>query len=421
MSDDITESKKAEERLRESQAQLNELSANIADGMVYEMDAGTDGLRRRLTYLSPAVERLHGLTVEAVLRDPGLVYGQVVEEDRERFADAEARVFAFKKKLEIDVRVRLPSGEIRWRRFIASPRRGENGTWLWDGIEVDITERKKAEEELRESQAQLRELSANLADGMVYQIDSGPDGRRRRFTYLSPAVVRLHGLTAKAAQRKPSLIYNQVVEEDRERLADAEARAFASKRKMEIDARVRLPSGEIRWRRFISSPRRGENGTWLWDGIEVDITERKKAEERLREQNAELERKNIALSEVIAQVETEKLRLKEELAAGLDQRIGPLLHKLSARKDLRKYAVLLRKQFKELTDPFRPAPEVRKFRRLSRKEREICELVRGGLATKEIADLLGVSRQTIDVHRRNIRKKLGLTNQGQGLAAFLQP
>ena len=108
--------------------------------MVYQIDSGADGTRREMTYLSPAVERLHGLTVENVLKDPALIYMQVLEEDREALAEAEAHAFETRTKMDQQVRVRLPSGEVRWRHFVSVPRKLDNGHVVWDGIELDVTE-----------------------------------------------------------------------------------------------------------------------------------------------------------------------------------------------------------------------------------------------------------------------------------------
>lgn len=162
-------------------------------------------------------------------------------------------------------------------------------------------------------------------------------------------------------------------------------------------------------------------------GITIDITERKKAEDALqaagaalKERTAELERKNTALQEVLSQLELEKLRLREELSAGLDEVLTPFLNRLKTRKELHKYAALVQRRVKELTAPLRPSEAAQRLKRLTLREREICEMVRGGLSSKEISALLRLSRQTVDAHRRSIRKKLGLTNTDGGLAAFLQ-
>lgn len=57
---------------------------------------------------------------------------------------------------------------------------------------------------------------------------------------------------------------------------------------------------------------------------------------------------------------------------------------------------------------------------LSPKEIEICNLVKGGMASKEIADLLKISFRTVEKHHRNIRHKLGIVNKQINLSSFLR-
>lgn len=165
---------------------------------------------------------------------------------------------------------------IAWHNSIVRNESGEIIGTLSSG--EDITDRKRAEESLRESEKQLSVLSDNLAEGMVYQINSGPDGVMRCFTYVSNAVERLHELTSEDILRDPSSIYNQVVEEDRVLLLEKESKAFATRTTLDVDLRVQLPSGKVRWRRFVSKPRVISDGSILWDGIELDVTERKQSE-----------------------------------------------------------------------------------------------------------------------------------------------
>ncbi len=283
---DITGRKQAEDALRESEARLRAIHDNLPDGLIYQIDSGADGLQRRFTSLSRGVERMHGITAEQAMADPLAIYGQVIEEDRIRVAAQEAHAAATLTPLQTEVRVRLPSGEIRWRLFTSAPRRLPNGHLVWDGIELDITERKRAEEALRESEASARAIHDNLPNGFIYQMDSGPDGQHRRYTFLSQGVERLHGVTAEQAMADPAAIYGQILEEDLPAVAGLEARALATLTPFSAEVRVRLPSGEIRWRLFTSAPRRLPNGHVVWDGIELDITERKQSEEALRESEA---------------------------------------------------------------------------------------------------------------------------------------
>jgi DNA-binding CsgD family transcriptional regulator len=156
-----------------------------------------------------------------------------------------------------------------------------------------------------------------------------------------------------------------------------------------------------------------------------DIVERKtiegslkKSEARLREQNLALEQKNIALREVIAQIEVEKNKIKEDIKYNLEWSVFPVIEKLKLKKNTEKYIELLLCQLKELTSSFGFEVTNKKVK-LTHREIEICNMIKGNLTTKEIAGLLNVSPQTIEKHRKNIRKKLNLSRKKPNLAYFL--
>ena len=80
---------------------------------------------------------------------------------------------------------------------------------------------------------------------------------------------------------------------------------------------------------------------------------------------------------------------------------------------------MLQYHLEELTSSFgRKITE--KSVRLTPREIEICNMVKGGLTSKEISNLLNISRQTVEKHRKNIRHKLGISNKDINLTSFLQ-
>ncbi len=155
MHTDITESKEAEEIFHESETRLSLLSDNIPDGVVYQVDTGTDGTHRVFTYISGNVEKLHGISKESVLHNAMMLYGQVIEEDIPRVAELEAKAIASMTPFRAEMRFRLPSGEIRWKLFTSAPRRLDNNHLIWDGIGIDITDRNLAIEERLKIEQQL--------------------------------------------------------------------------------------------------------------------------------------------------------------------------------------------------------------------------------------------------------------------------
>lgn len=130
---------------------------------------------------------------------------------------------------------------------------------------------------LRERELQLRTLSDNLPDGMVFQLDTGPRGDAWRFTYLSSGVTALHGVSMAEAQADAMAIYGQVLKEDRPLIKTAVAAAIRESRPIKVDIRVRRRDGALRWHLVRSAPRRITNGHLVWDGIELDITEARQA------------------------------------------------------------------------------------------------------------------------------------------------
>ena len=154
-------------------------------------------------------------------------------------------------------------------------------------------------------------------------------------------------------------------------------------------------------------------------GISTDITERKKAEKKLQEQKGALEQKSIALREVLRQVEIEKQQIKDNILANAENLLLPTIQKLGLTGESRKYAQLLQKNLKELTSSF-GARLADKRTRLTSREMEICNMVKNGLTSKEIARLLNTSLLTVEKHRNNIRTKLGAVNKGLSLFSILQ-
>ena len=161
--------------------------------------------------------------------------------------------------------------------------------------------------------------------------------------------------------------------------------------------------------------------------VERDITERMKAEEELKRTCADLgtekrllEEKNIAFREALGAIEAEKNKMKDEIIVNVHTIVLPILKRMRLKSGAQRgHLDLLEKSLQTLVSSFgRKLTE--KNLKLTPKEIEISNMVRAGLATKEIAGLLGASAQTVDKHRNNIRRKLGLANKDVNLVSFLQ-
>lgn len=136
----------------------------------------------------------------------------------------------------------------------------------------------------------------------------------------------------------------------------------------------------------------------------------------------ELEETVIALKVLLKHHEEDKKKLELTMLDNLSLLIEPTLEKLknSSLNDIqRAYFEILTSNLKHITSPLLKGTDA-KYRQLTPSEIQIANLIKNGKTTKEIADLLHLSVLTIATHRKNIRKKVGLTKKKQNLHSFLR-
>lgn len=141
----------------------------------------------------------------------------------------------------------------------------------------------------------------------------------------------------------------------------------------------------------------------------------------LKGQKLTLEQHNQALNALLANIEIEKQNIRSSIQVNFEKLILPILKKLRRKGgDLdQRHLDVLEKNFLNLTSSF-GGRLVNPQWGLTSREIEICDLIKNGLSTKAIADLLSVSTRTVEHHRDHIRKKFGLDKKGVNLVGFLK-
>jgi PAS domain S-box-containing protein len=194
------------------------------------------------------------------------------------------------------------------------------------------------------------------------------------------------------------------------------------RRVMRTSAPVRYEdSSEGRFFDTIIYPILGNNGrVEQMAVISMDVTERKSAEAALHLQKTLLEEKNVALREMIRQVMDEKKLIGKQVMANVDRLLLPLIGKLRAKgggiDDV--YVNLLENSLRELMSSFGQDLSARDLG-LTQREIEIAHMIKNGMTSKQIAQLMNISTRTVEIHRGHIRKKLGLRQRRQNLNVFL--
>lgn len=158
------------------------------------------------------------------------------------------------------------------------------------------------------------------------------------------------------------------------------------------------------------------------------IAARISAERELQEINKQLtveqkalQESNSALRAVMARIEEEKQEIYRNINANVEKILMPILHAMSLGlpQAQKKYVDMLTVNLEEITSPF-ISRFSHSFNSLTPTEINICNMVRNGMRTKEIAQIRSVSEATINRHRENIRRKLKITNSDVNLATYLQ-
>ena len=135
----------------------------------------------------------------------------------------------------------------------------------------------------------------------------------------------------------------------------------------------------------------------------------------------EAKRKNTALNEVLKHLEQDKTVYRHEVSASLENLLAPLIKRLEdgvsllTPDDIDKVRLGLTRILGENIDDFQ-----NNISKLSPRELDISEMIKKGLSTKEIAQNLDLSPETVHKHRQSIRKKLQIDRRGVSLASYLR-
>lgn len=274
---DITDRKQAEEALQASEQKYRLLTEMMND-IIWVAD-----LSLRTTYVSPSIEKVLGFTTEERLnQDPSTQmtpesYARVLALLREELDHEREHSGNPQRTVKVDVEYYHKNGTTVWMENLVSAIRDTEGSvTAIHGVSRDITDRKKAEKALQESEQKYRQLVEN-AGAVIFALD-----KEGTITYLSPAFKSAFGRDpSKAIGRSFAPFAHH---EDLPEIMRRTAKVFSGLPDTEpLECRVVLPwSGEFRWMRVYSQPIFNGDSVVGLQGIMVDITDRKQAEEALR-------------------------------------------------------------------------------------------------------------------------------------------
>jgi len=407
---DITNRKRAEESLAKTEHEKETILDSLLEIVVY-MD-----LEMRILWANTAACKYVALTRDEVI---GRHCFEIWADSSEPCSDCVV-VRAIKTGQAQEIEKTTPDGR-SWYT-IGCPVRDQKNTII-GGIEVvlEITERKQAEEALRESEERFKDL-ANLLPQPVWE-----QNLEGNFTYANRAGYENYGYTPKDLEEGVSIV-DVIAPEDRER-AVANFRKRLRGIEFENHEYTCLTKNGGKFPALIySSPIIKDGEPSGVRGVTLDITEHKKAELALIEKRKKLENKTHELEEVNAALKVllkhrneDKKEFEEKVVANVKKLVLPYVEKLNnSRINDRQmvYLDIIKSNLEDIITPFLHQLSS-KYSDLTPNEIQVAEFVKEGKTTKEIAELLNSSTGAINFHRNNLRKKLGLRNTKTNLRSFL--
>ncbi|MBK8782666.1 MAG: PAS domain S-box protein [Anaerolineales bacterium] len=283
---DISERKQAEEALEWMRSTLAE-AQKIAHMGSFEYIAAT-----QTTTWSEEEYRIYGLDPS----EPSPSYDMMLQkyihpDDAALLHETFTKAMQSHTVYELEHRVVRPDGSVRWVYDLAQPYFDEQGELIrYIGSTLDITERKQAEEKLHESETRYRLISENSAD-VIWTLDLAT----RRFTYVSPSVFNLRGLTPEEVMAEP--MQAAITPESNEQISENLPQRIARYLSGDISARTTTKlvdqvhkDGSIIPTEAVTNLITDSEGKVVEVlGITRDITLRKKAEEALRKSQTQLQ------------------------------------------------------------------------------------------------------------------------------------
>ncbi len=159
----------------------------------------------------------------------------------------------------------------------------------------------------------------------------------------------------------------------------------------------------------------------FWTLIVRNIFRQKALEERLIQEKTQVEEMNVTLRNVMKSIDEERRHFEGKIARKIGSDLLPALEKVRRERDAgirSSYLDLVREQLVGLTKGFATELDAGLLK-LSRTEIAVCRFIQAGGTTKEICDALNLAFETVQTHRKNIRRKLGLHGKKINLHAFL--
>ncbi|MCL2074239.1 MAG: PAS domain-containing protein [Marinilabiliaceae bacterium] len=282
---DITERKEAELNLQMEKKLLSSIGDNLPYGTIFRYAFDTETEIQSIPYVSAGWEKVVGYSAEIAINDLSKAYSFVHHDDMLRLKDTMRHSRDTMTLFDIEYRLVI-DGIVRWVRKTALPRR-EGKMIYWDGIGINITEKKETERKLNLEKKRLETLGNNIPNGVLFSYILNKKSGTFKFSYVSTQWEEVMGYPAEIALNDIETAFSMVHPQDLPILKESINHSAETMTVINLEHRI-LNDENIRWVHLMTQPRK-EKDLIIWDGIGIDITARKVTEQKLIQEKERIE------------------------------------------------------------------------------------------------------------------------------------
>ncbi len=309
--------------LASEKERLQALGDNFPTGTMFRfrMDAVTGVMS--LDYVSATWEKILGITAEATMTDIHSVFAGVDTDDLPRLMDAIDESARTMCNVDIELGYRHPSGSHRWLHLTSHPHR-EGNTIFSDGLVLDITQRKRAEQSLIFEKERLQSLGDHFPNGTLFRFQLETDVlslhdaptawlRHLRLSYAGATWEKISNVPLADAMQNAALPFMKIRPDDLAAIIPVMYDCLQNLTSFNVEVRYAYAEdAEMRWLQVSAHPRI-EDDLIVCDGFILDITNRKQIESELALYRGELERLVKERTEELEATIEEMAAINEEL------------------------------------------------------------------------------------------------------------
>lgn len=416
------------EKLDLDETKYKDIIENTSD-WIWEVDH-----EGKYTYSSPQVDKMLGYKNKDIIGNTPFEFMPPYEANRvSKIFD---RYVSLKKPFENLENINLhKNGSLVVMETSGTPIFDTDGKFLgYRGIDRDITKRKRAEEKLIESEQKYRALVNNIP-GMVYM------GFYDWSAEFLSGCRTVTGYSRSELNAKENGWLSLIHPDDVEDVFEQGSQLAKQPKEITHAYKIIDKSGDVRWVEDRKQSLFSKKGDFIGiSGVVFDITKRKQSEAKLEEYSSkleeivenrtqELEIKSMKLSEIntalkviLKSREKDKNVLEEQIISNVKNLVFPYVKKLrnTVQKETEKSIIrTLESNLKDILSTFSLALSSEGYG-LTSTEMLIADLIRNGKRTKKIAEMNNISQKTVEVHRNNIRRKLGINGKKVNLQTYLR-